>query len=215
MAAHSAGEVSGPVATMTLSHSAGGRPAILAALDGDERMGAQRAVTSAEKRSRSTASAPPAGSLWASPARHDQRARAPHLLVQQADGVGLRQSSERNELEQTSSAKAVGLVRLGLLHRAASRAARRGRRRAAICQAASEPARPPPMTWIGCFCVMAADARGKRRAPQCRRWPTPLPRRKAAEMPSLSCLPSAAIVRSLVLRRGAPLHVALCEASRP
>ena len=34
----SAGEVSGPVATMTLSHSAGGRPATSLALDGDQRM---------------------------------------------------------------------------------------------------------------------------------------------------------------------------------
>ena len=41
MAALSAGEVSGPVATMTLSHSAGGRPAISPRSMRDQRMGAQ------------------------------------------------------------------------------------------------------------------------------------------------------------------------------
>ncbi len=44
-------------------------------------------VTAAEKASRSTASAPPAGSLCASPARMIERAAAAHLLVQEPDGV--------------------------------------------------------------------------------------------------------------------------------
>ena len=45
------------------------------------------AVTSSAKPSRSTASAPPAGSLWRSPRCQDQRAATAHLLMQQADGV--------------------------------------------------------------------------------------------------------------------------------
>src|SRR5262245_13435772 len=37
----------------------------------------------------------------------------------------------------------------------------------AICQAASEPASPPPTTWMGCMIsFMAAHARGKARTPQ-------------------------------------------------
>ena len=42
IASASAGEVSGPVATMTLSHSAGGRPATSLALDRDQRMRLER-----------------------------------------------------------------------------------------------------------------------------------------------------------------------------
>ena len=61
IASASAGEVSGPVATMTLSQSGGGSGDLLAA-DLDQRMRSDSAcVTAAEKPSRSTASAPPAG----------------------------------------------------------------------------------------------------------------------------------------------------------
>ena len=61
IASASAGEVSGPVATMTLSQSSGGRPAISprsSVISGWERTAAS---TASEKPSRSTASAPPAG----------------------------------------------------------------------------------------------------------------------------------------------------------
>ena len=57
-------------------------------------------------------------------------------------------SSERNEFEQTSSASAAVLwaavVRTGRISCSTT-----GTPRAAICQAASAPARPPPMMWIG------------------------------------------------------------------
>ena len=60
-ASASAGEVRGPVATMTLSHSAGGRPAISPRSMVTRGWASSAAVTAAEKPSRSTASAPPAG----------------------------------------------------------------------------------------------------------------------------------------------------------
>ena len=57
-------------------------------------------------------------------------------------------SSDRNELEQTSSANPA------VLWTAVERTGRiscktTGTPRRAICQAASEPERPPPITWIG------------------------------------------------------------------
>ncbi len=78
---------------------------------------ASRAVTSAEKPSRSTASAPPAGNLCVSPAAitSEPRAASPRAAGRRRCSA---QSSERNELEQTSSARSVGLVRLGDAHRA-------------------------------------------------------------------------------------------------
>ena len=82
------------------------------------------ACTAAAKPSRSTASAPPAGSLWASPRGHDQRAAAPHLLVQQADRVVERVvGAERVGAHQLG--QRAGLMRLGRARRAASRAAPR------------------------------------------------------------------------------------------
>lgn len=56
-----AGEVSGPVAMMTLSQSAGGRPAISSRWMVIRGWASSAAVTAAAKPSRSTASAPPAG----------------------------------------------------------------------------------------------------------------------------------------------------------
>jgi hypothetical protein len=60
MASASAGEVRGPVATMTLSQSAGGT-AISSRQISISGSAASAAVTAAEKPSRSTARAPPAG----------------------------------------------------------------------------------------------------------------------------------------------------------
>ena len=60
MAAASAGEVSGPVATMTLSHSGGGS-AISSRTISISGCASSASVMAAEKPSRSTASAPPAG----------------------------------------------------------------------------------------------------------------------------------------------------------
>ena len=56
-----AGEVSGPVATITLSQSSGGRPAISSRTMVIRGWASSFAVTACEKPSRSTARAPPAG----------------------------------------------------------------------------------------------------------------------------------------------------------
>ncbi len=139
MARASAGEVRGPVATMTLSHAAGGRPAISSREISIEGCASSARVTSAAKPSRSTASAPPAGSLLASAARHDQRGGAAHLLVQQPDGVGLPfVGAEGVRADQLG--EGAGLMRLGLAVRAASRAARPARR---LARAARPPRCPP------------------------------------------------------------------------
>ncbi len=61
MASASAGEVRGPVATMTLSHSAGGRPAISPRAMVTSGWASSARDTASEKPSRSTASADPAG----------------------------------------------------------------------------------------------------------------------------------------------------------
>ena len=57
-------------------------------------------------------------------------------------------SSERNEFEQTSSANCpvlcTAVERTGRISCSTT-----GTPRRAICQAASEPARPPPITWMG------------------------------------------------------------------
>ena len=102
-ASASAGEVRGPVATMTLSQSAGGSGDLLAPRSRSADARSSAAVTAAEKPSRSTASAPPAGTWWASaarmisePSRRISSCSRPTALVSR--------SSERNELEQTSSA---------------------------------------------------------------------------------------------------------------
>jgi len=61
-------------------------------------------VTAAENPSRSTASAPPAGTWFGVGRAHDQRAQPAHFGMQQSTAL-LAASSERNELEQTSSAR--------------------------------------------------------------------------------------------------------------
>ena len=103
------------------------------------------AVTAAEKPSRSTASAPPAGTWLASAAAHDQRAQPAHLGMQQADRVGLRRRRSGR-----SWSRPVRPGRRSCARRSAHRAhlvQDDGHAGLAICQAASEPARPPPMTW--------------------------------------------------------------------
>ncbi len=61
MACARAGEVRGPVAMMTRSQSSGGSPAISPSATVTSGWRFSVSVTSAEKASRSTASAPPAG----------------------------------------------------------------------------------------------------------------------------------------------------------
>ena len=112
MASASGAEVRGPVATMTLPQSAGGRPAIssrLISISGwsCERLGDGRGKTVAVDRERT------AGRHLVGVGRaHDQRAEPAHFGVQQADGVvgGVvgAEGVGADELGQT-----VGAVRLG------------------------------------------------------------------------------------------------------
>ena len=115
MAAASAGEVSGPVAMMTLSQSAGGRPATSPRSIVTSGCAASRRVTSAEKPIAVDGERAAGRQLVLVAGRHDQRAGAPHLLVQQADGVGLGVvGAERVGADQLG--EAVGLVRFGHAH---------------------------------------------------------------------------------------------------
>ena len=102
MLAARSGEVRGPVAMMTLSQSSGGT-AISPRSSVISGWASSAAVTAAEKPSRSTASAPPAGTWLASaarmmsePSRRISACSRPTALCSA--------SSERKELEQTSSA---------------------------------------------------------------------------------------------------------------
>ncbi len=112
IAALSASEVRGPVATITDSQSSGGMPATSPRSSVTSGSPASASVTAALKRSRSTASAPPAGSRVASPQQQDERAGAAHLLVQQADrvvfGIVGAEGVGADELRQP-----VGMVRVG------------------------------------------------------------------------------------------------------
>jgi hypothetical protein len=105
-ASASAGDVNGPVAMITLSQSlpAAGRrfpraprftsgcaarsrrdgPGEAVAVDGERAAGRH---------------------LMGVGGRHDQRAHAPHFAMQHSDRIGLGESSERKEFEQTSSAR--------------------------------------------------------------------------------------------------------------
>ena len=98
-----AGEVSGPVATITLSHSAGGRPLTSSRRTFTSGCASSRAWTSSAKPSRSTAKALPAGTLWASAAC---RISEPHRRISSCSTPTAlaSASSDRKELEQTSSA---------------------------------------------------------------------------------------------------------------
>ena len=95
---------------------------------------------------------------------HDQRAEPAHLLVQQADRVVL----------LVVGAERIGADQFGepsVLCAAVDRSGRiscstTGTPACASCQAASEPARPPPTIWTG-FKVMAGKlgVAGRRRQP--------------------------------------------------
>ena len=104
----------------------------------------RRAVTAAAKGSRSTARAPPAGRRCAVGHLHDQPARGAHLPVEKADGV----------LFVVVRAEGVGADHLGEVAGAVGEGADLGAHLvdddgdaafAAACQAASDPAMPPPM----------------------------------------------------------------------
>ena len=104
IAAPNEGEVNGPVATITEDQPAGGKPSSSPRSMRIFGCAVSFSDTSAEKASRSTASAPPAGSLWCSatcmmsePARRISSWSRPTAFVSK--------SSERKEFEQTSSAQ--------------------------------------------------------------------------------------------------------------
>ena len=147
MAAASAGEVSGPVATTTLSQSSGGRPATSPRSTVISGSADSASSTAAAKPWRSTAKALPAGTRWASatrmtsePARRISSCNNPTALA--------KASSERNEFEQTSShSRSVTCAAVPRPGRISCSTA--GTPARATCHAASQPASPPPMTWIG------------------------------------------------------------------
>ncbi len=147
MASAKLGEVSGPVAMMTDPQSAGGRPAISPRSILISGWASMRAVTAALNGSRSMASAPPAGTAWAS-AMAMIRPRACRISQCRRPTAFCSSSSERKELEQTSSARpSVRCAKVATCGRISWRMT--GTPASAACQAASDPARPPPMTWMG------------------------------------------------------------------
>ena len=137
-------EVSGPVATITCPQDAPGSAGTASRRISTSGSASSAAWTASAKPSRSTASAPPAGSLCASPA---PRIREPQRRISSCSSPTAlwSGSSERNELEQTSSAS------VPVLCASVSRTGRiscriTGTPARASCQAASLPARPPPIT---------------------------------------------------------------------
>ena len=129
MASASGAEVRGPVATMTLPHSAGGRPAISARSISIRGWSCSALVTAAENPSRSTASAPPAGTWLASAARMISEPSRRISACSRPTAL-LAASSERNELEQTSSARpsvrCASVIRCGRISCRTTRNARIG-----------------------------------------------------------------------------------------
>ena len=87
MASASGAEVRGPVATMTLPQSAGGRPAISVAVDLDQRMLVQRLGDGGGKPVAVDRQRAAGGHLVGVGRAHDQRAQPAHFGVQQADRV--------------------------------------------------------------------------------------------------------------------------------
>ena len=166
MAAARAGEVSGPVAMMTLSQSGGGSATSprSSVISGWASSAADTAAGKAVAVDRERAAG---RHLVGVGGAHDQRAEPAHLLVQQADGVVLRVvGAERVGADQFGIA--VGLVRGGRDRSGRISCSTTGTPACASCQAASEPARPPPTMWTGC---MAGQAMG-------RAWSRQPPKRK-------------------------------------
>ena len=143
-----AGEVRGPVATITLIPVGRRQAGDLAARDGDEGMGGEaggdglartaRGRRRARRRRAGRGGRPSA--MTRPPAARISQCKRPTAFCSS--------SSERKELEQTSSARApVWWAKVPVTGRISCRTT--GTPISAACQAASEPARPPPMTWIG------------------------------------------------------------------
>ncbi len=121
-----------------------GRQAIdFSATDLDSGVVLKALVTAPENPSRSTASAPPAGTWLASAARMISEPKR-RISACSSPTALLAASSERNELEQTSSARpsvrCASVIRWGRISCSTTRTPA-----LATCHAASEPARPAPM----------------------------------------------------------------------
>src|SRR5262245_16518961 len=158
MAAERASDVSGPVATITGERSLDSGIAVTSSRTMVISGCADNAVVIvSEKRSRSTASAAPAGTRLASAARitTDPSRRISSF----SRPTALSSLSPRKEFEQTSSA------RRSVLCTAVGRAGRisysvTGTPWAAACQAASDPAKPPPttlITFLLCYALFRGD----------------------------------------------------------
>src|SRR6202011_3041862 len=148
MASASGAEVRGPVATMTLSHAAGGSPLISPRRNSMSGWSCKALVTAAENPSRSTANAPPAGTWLASAARMISEPSR-RISAWSNPTALLAASSDRNEFEHTSSARPS--VRCASVMRSGRISCRTTLTPAfAACQAASEPARPPPIICRNC-----------------------------------------------------------------
>ena len=141
MASASGSEVSGPLATMTCPSA--GRS--VTSPSTTVILGWLRifSVMASEKAWRSTASAPPASTRWASAQammREPQRRSSSF-----SSPTAFSSWSERRELEHTSSPKDglwwAGVIFWGFISRSVTGIPRR-----ASCQAASLPARPAPIT---------------------------------------------------------------------
>ena len=136
MASASAGEVSGPVATMTLSQSAGGRPATSPRSMVTSGCVGKRCGDGIGEAFAIDGERAAGGHLVEVAHPHDQRAGAAQLFVEEADGVGLAiVGAERVGADQLG--ETVGLVRLRAARPGASRGGPRGRR-------AARSARRPP-----------------------------------------------------------------------
>ena len=146
MSAESASEVSGPVATITGSRSdAGGIALISWRTIVTSGCAASVCVISAANRSRSTARAAPAGTRLISAARMTSD---PSRRISSFNSpTALSSLSPRKELLQTSSAsRSVLWTAVGRTGRISYSVT--GTPRETACQAASEPASPPPMMVI-------------------------------------------------------------------
>ena len=149
MSAESASDVSGPVAMIQGEPSGSGTAVISPRVSVISGCDDTASVTTDEKRTRSTARAPPAGTRAAS---------APRMTIEPSRRISslsrptaFSSESPRNELLQTSSARwSVLWTSVGRTGRISCSTT--GTPREATCQAASEPASPPPMmltfTWL-------------------------------------------------------------------
>ena len=128
---------------MTLSQASGGRPSTSSRTMEISGRRSIRSVTAREKPSRSTARAPPAGTWQASAAAITSELQARISACNRPTAL-CSKSSERKELEQTSSARpsvwCAAVVRAGRISCKTTDTPA-----SAACQAASQPARPPPM----------------------------------------------------------------------